>query len=1080
MAITVTRTKIIVPRRRNDILTRKRLNRLLDDLLDYKLLLIAAPAGYGKTSLLVDWVYQNDLPVCWYALDHLDQDLPRFISHLVASISQIFPGFGGQSRAALENYTGPNQDIGRIITAIVNDAYENIKEHFAIVLDDFHAVDASDEVNEFVNRFVTEVDENCHLVIASRTLLALPDLPLMVGRSMVKGLSYDELAFQADEIQALLQLNYKQTISGEVAAELQQETEGWITGLLLSAQTIWEGMTDRVRVARASGIGLYEYLVQQVLEQQSPVVRDFLLRTSLLEEFNDELCQVVLGDAPPGYQWFGLIREVLQNNLFVLPVDDRGTWLRYHHLFCDFLQEKYWRDNPQLVKEILQRLAKVYLEQDAWEKAYEIYQRIGDEAGIVHLIERAGVAMLKNRQLEVLNRWLSRLKPEDVRKRPSLLSILGAINILYGNVELGISRLDQAENQFDAQTNRQQLALLLMRRSTGHGFLGNYQEALVDVDKALALVDGVPEMQDIYADSLRLKGLGFYRLGNLGEAIQYMEKALIVFRSLSNPQNEALTHGDLGLAYMDAGQLPEALRHCEQALAFWTQSGNIARKVTVLNNIGVLHYLLGKYDQASKYLDESLILARKSGNLRIEAYALAGIGDLYAELDALNSASEAYRLGREITTRINNQRLLIYTYLADASVNRKRGNLAVSDRLMGDVERLIRKSDSTYEIGLHNLISGQILMAKGEFTQALPPLEKAIQSFKEGGQDKDSIQAYLSLAWANYNLGNLEQGYKLLDDAIQLGLKTNGLHALITAGREVENLLLDPSMPPYLRPQVNQLIKQVKAYKKRIPEFRRILRQQKLVIAIEQAPRLTIQALGTAQVSLAGDPIATPEWRTQNSVRELFYLLLAHPDGLSKDDIGLILWPESSQQQLKVQFKNALYRLRRALGKDVVIFEQNEDSYRFNRGLDYEYDVEVFHMHIKRAKNASGASQINAYQAAVKVYQGAYQPEGEGFWIELERERLWQDYLQAELAVVTYNLENADFHAALAHIHRILAQDPCQEEAHRLAMRVYAAMGNHAGLVRQFEVCKDTLQKILGISPSPQTESLFLELLTDK
>ncbi|MBU1662118.1 MAG: hypothetical protein KKD28_11680, partial [Chloroflexi bacterium] len=393
MTSTVTRTKIIVPRRRTDLLSRKRLTDLLDDLLDYKLLVIAAPAGYGKTSLLVDWVHQNDLPVCWYALDPLDQDFQRFVNHFIASIAQVFPTFGKQSQAVLQSTTRSELDLNRIMTSIVNDAYEHIKEHFAIVLDDFHAVDSSDEINDFVNRFVEEIDENCHLLIASRTLLSLPNLPLMVGRSMVKGLSYDELAFQTDEIQALLKQNYRQTISAEVAAEIERETEGWITGLLLSAQTIWDGMTDRIRVARASGVGLYDYLAQQVLNQQPPLVRDFLLKTSLLEEFDVELCEAVLGEAPEGTDWFGLIGEVLQNNLFVLPVDNQGTWLRYHHLFRDFLQIQMSTQYPAQVNRILQRLAVVYAERGVWEKAYAISQRIGDRAGIIHLIEQAGTPM---------------------------------------------------------------------------------------------------------------------------------------------------------------------------------------------------------------------------------------------------------------------------------------------------------------------------------------------------------------------------------------------------------------------------------------------------------------------------------------------------------------------------------------------------------------------------------------------------------------------------------------------------------------------------------------------------------------
>lgn len=1080
MPITVTRTKIIIPRRRNDLLSRNRLNLLLDDLLDYKLLLIAAPAGYGKTSLLVDWAFYNDLPVCWYALDPLDQDLTRFISYLIASIAQVFPAFGSQSRAALENYTGSRLNLDRIITAIVNDAYENIKEHFAIILDDFHAVDSVDDINEFVNRFATEIDENCHLIIASRTLLALPDLPLMVGRSMVKGLSYDELAFQADEIQALLKLNYHQTITGEVAAELQRETEGWITGLLLSAQTMWQGMTDRVRVARASGVGLYEYLAQQVLDQQSALVRDFLLTTSLLEEFDAELCQAVFGDAPHGLRWFDLIREVLQNNLFVLPVDDHETWLRYHHLFRDFLQDQILRENPERVKFILRRLAAVYVQREAWEKAYEIYQRVHDEEGIIALIERAGTTMLKNRQLNILSKWINRLNPSEIQRRPPLLSIIGALDILMGNVENGISYLDQAESHFEQSGDRQQLALLLMRRSTGHRFLGNYHEALADTEKALSLVDGIFELRDVYAEALRLKGLGFYRLGNLGEATQFLEEALRVFQSLSHPQNEALTHGDLGLAYMEAGQLTEALSHCEQALSYWHQSGNIARQVNVLNNMGVLYHRQGMFAQAGKYLDETLILTRKSGNIRIETYALASIGDLYADLDAFDAASEAYRLAREISTRINNPRLLIYTYLAEASIYRRRGDLSRADSLLDFVNDLIQKSDSTYEKGLHSLISGQIALGKGDTVLAINHLEDAVGFFQQGGQDAELIHAYLALARAYEAISDLQQSCAYLDAALQLSQGATNLHTLVVASREAESVLEIAACMPDFNPDVHLLTTQLKEFKARIPKFRRLLRQQKPVIAIEKAPRLTIQTLGYTQVLLDGEPVSVPEWRIQNTVRELFFLLLAHPLGLSKDEIGLFLWPDSSQKQLKVQFKNALYRMRRALGKDVVVFAKNKDSYRFNWAMDFEYDVETFRREIKKAQDAYGPERFKAFKAAVKYYQGPYYPDGEGLWLIPKREQIWKMYLQAELALAQHALDNSEWHAALAHLHRILSQDACQEEAHRLSMKAHAALGSRADLIRQYEVCKDSLNSLLGVSPSPQTEALFFELLSEK
>jgi LuxR family maltose regulon positive regulatory protein len=359
MSILLTRTKVVLPRRPTSLLTRQRLLALLSDLLDHRLVIITAPAGYGKTSLLLDLAHQAELPFCWYALDELDRDPRRFIAHLIGSITQRFPGFGRQSAAVLQGMDSAELDLERLVAIIVNEAYEHIREHFVLVLDDYHLVGESEAINHFVNRFVQAVDENCHLVLSSRTLLTLHDLPLMVARSQVGGLGFEELAFRAEEIQALVLQNHEVRMPAAAAAELARETEGWITGLLLSAQTMWEGMADRVRLARVSGVGLYDYLAQQVLDQQPAPVRDFLLRTSLLEEYDAELCGAVLGQ---GADWRGLMDAVLRSNLFVLPVDEAGTWLRYHHLFRDFLQARLARERQEERAEILRRLVAVYAE----------------------------------------------------------------------------------------------------------------------------------------------------------------------------------------------------------------------------------------------------------------------------------------------------------------------------------------------------------------------------------------------------------------------------------------------------------------------------------------------------------------------------------------------------------------------------------------------------------------------------------------------------------------------------------------------------------------------------------------------
>ncbi len=809
MHINVTHTKIIVPRRRPDLLARERLLGMLEDLLDYRLTLIAAPAGYGKTSLLVDLAQQVEYPTCWYALDPLDRDPQRFLAHFIASIRHVFPDFGEKASAVLKGVKDSELDFDHLVSTIVNEIYDTVSEHFVIVLDDYHLIEDSEEVNRFINRFGQEMDENCHLVIASRTLLTLPDLPLLVGRSQVKGLSFEELAFRPDEIRALLQQNYRQSVSEEQATQLAEETEGWITGLLLSAETMWRGMSDRVRVAKVSGVDLYEYLAQQVLNQQPAHIQEFLLRTSLVEEFDANLCQEVFGNAPEGLSWLTLIASVMQNNLFVQQVENGGTWLRYHHLFQEFLQDRILRKSPDEAMQILRRLVEVFSGRAEWERAYAICQRLDDETLTAPLIEQASSSLARSGRMKLLATWIDKLSNRTFNHNPALIAYRGVAATMLGEVESGLFFLDKAEALLKKDDNENLLASTILWQASAHRFLGSYQRSIEIVDKALQLIGESERLQTNRAEALRMRGMGLHSLGRSDEAIEPLTQSLKIYKALGDDVNIPFIHIDLGLVYVSVGKYGIAQSHYHQALETWRTTNNLTQLANLLNNLGVLAHIQGETLQADSFLVEALEYAKQSGFARIEAFSLASLGDIYLELDLIDAAETLYLQSREIAKRIDDRFLIFYLGLMDVRIALSRKNLDRASTLLHSMKELLSTSQSTYYSGLWELENSHLALMKTDIPTAIKSLGAAIRSFTIGGQRTEIAQAHIYLALAHYVQGNTNTAIEYISEISIIATNLESLYPLISVGRvaiEMLEAIKDASQTGVF---VNRLLKEI-------------------------------------------------------------------------------------------------------------------------------------------------------------------------------------------------------------------------------------------------------------------------------
>jgi LuxR family maltose regulon positive regulatory protein len=376
-------TKLHVPRLQPGFVPRSRLVEALDDGLTRRLILVCAPAGFGKTALLADWVRRAGNPVAWLSLDTGDNDPARFWRHVVAALDRALPGTGERIGPLL----GPPapRSFDGLVTALINElAVQPGNEEVLLVLDDYHLIDAQ-QVHTPLMFLLQHLPLGVRVVLASRSDPPLPLARLRASRQLTE-LRAGDLRFTAAEAAALLHEVLGPGLPGSAAAALTARAEGWAAGLQLAALSL-RGNTDVAGfVAAFSGSHRHvlDYLAGEVLERQSDQVRTFLLETSVLERLSGALCDAVTGRA--GSQV--MLEQVERANLFLVPLDEVRGWWRYHHLFADLLRARLRQEQPGQLVQLHRNAAAWYEEHGLADDAVRHALAAGDPTWAAWLIER--------------------------------------------------------------------------------------------------------------------------------------------------------------------------------------------------------------------------------------------------------------------------------------------------------------------------------------------------------------------------------------------------------------------------------------------------------------------------------------------------------------------------------------------------------------------------------------------------------------------------------------------------------------------------------------------------------------------
>lgn len=1029
------------------LVSRPRLLRFLHENIHRKLLLVCAGPGYGKTSLLVDFARSTELAVCWYTLDPSDRDPAVFLDYLIEAIRVRFPAFGERTRSAL--YAGGAADLRSLVGLLLNELAEEIPEYLILILDEYQAVEDEDAVNQVVDLLLQFLPEQIHLVIASRTVPPLSIIRL-VTYGEVAGLGSDSLRFTREEIRDLLQRNFQLYLSDEELKVLEQDSEGWVTAIVLGMQATWQGLLGFLTGWQGPKERIYAYLTSEVMRHLPPDLQRFLEQVSVLERLDPAFCDALLERNDSAR----LLELLERRNLFLVPL--AGGGYRFHGLFREYLLEQVRKDADEFVR-LHRRAAELWRASGNEAEAVEHLLQAGAFEEAAETIVRQVQPLFDAGRLQTLLRWVQALPEEARLAHPRLLLFLGKALLKLGQGQEARDTLLRAEAALAARGDLAGWVQAVADRSTLERLEGNYAEALRLAQEVLphAAAGGLQALVDLH----RTIGICLHAQGEMAAAEQHLRRALDYSLSAASAYNQALAYQDLGVCLRAQGRMEEAEEAYQQALERWRQIGSPGPLANTLNNLAMGPFLRGELSEAKGLLEQALEAARASLSPWLQALVQASLGDLYRDLGALAVARQAYEEGLFQARLARHTPLIAYLLDAQANLARRQGAYDEARRLLREAEAAAgasRGSRAQVQVSL-----GLLEIAQGRPDEALPSLEEAAGLLERTGERLQLLRAWLGQSLALDRLGRKKEAQAVLARAVALA-KEMGVCEPFLAEKE----LLLPALRRLPRGSGNAFLARLL---ERIA-FRPSPRER---AAGQEAPLLRIFALGPGRAFRGDEEIGQKAWGARR-VRELFFYLFFHCP-VRKQEIAQALWPDRDPEQITSTFHATLYRARRATGALLVTFR--DERYHWAHP-DAWCDVAEFERLLAEAGPLPPGDPRKAVllEQALSLYQGDFLEDLESEWCRLQREELAGRRLQALLDLGRAYLAQENWPRAEEAFLRALDIDDLREETYRDLMECYIRRGEPARAVQAYRRCRRRLARELRISPSEETEALYREI----
>jgi len=698
-------TKLHIPPVGNNIVHRSELFELLNIGLNRKLILVSAPAGFGKTTLISDWINQQKIPAAWFSIGTGDNDPVVFLSYIISGIQSIHTAFG---QSALRLLHSPNKQSGESIAGMLINEIINIDQNFLLVLDDFHLIENPD-ILKIVAYLLKHIPDNIHIVMLTRSDPVLSIARLRSQHQLVELRSTD-LSFSANDISVLFNKKLKLKLSIDDVYSLETKTEGWIAGLQLTALSMQgrENISGFIQYLKGDNRYIMDYLMEEVLKNQTNDIKEFLLQTSILEQMSAPLCNAILNrnDCQLTLEWLD------KSNMFLVPLDDERNWYRYHHLFADLLKQKLREKDKAALHTLHNKACEWFEKNNLSDFAIGHALAMKDYDRALQLIGDIVEGLWINGHHAAILKYGDVLPDEVIKKNTDFCLYYAWILIITGQIPKAAFFLVSAET---ITKN------ILDDKNAPAEDIRYNKKLLGKISVAFAY------LYSITADA---------------EKTFYYCKAAMENLSEDDPLWFSWGWYSIGIAESVKGHFNESIGAYDKALAYGKKSGNIYLISTIAINVAYLEVRMGLYTSAYRKCSNLILFMKENGYSQITKSepTYAGLYSCMAGIECMRTDFEEalanIKIAYSLSENDSNNSYKVLVLLVYSLILSGLGDKAGSDKMLTEAENIIKLNKiAPSAMAIFIASKGKALIEQNQ-------LEKAHDFFNKNGISLDNKISY--------------------------------------------------------------------------------------------------------------------------------------------------------------------------------------------------------------------------------------------------------------------------------------------------------------------------------------------------